>query len=112
MAEQQENTLLETALNDLDITFNDEVLKKKINRIMESGKAYLEEKYGMQIDFEKDKIALELLISYCRYGRSNAIEQFEHDFKSNLTAFALRGALPGKGTAAAGQEGADNEAEV
>lgn len=112
MAEQQENALLETVLNDLDITFNDEVLKKKINRIMESGKAYLEEKYGMQIDFEKDKIALELLISYCRYGRSNAIEQFEHDFKSNLTAFALRGALPGKGTAAAGQEGADNEAEV
>lgn len=112
MAEQQKNALLETVLNDLDITFNDEVLKKKINRIMESGKAYLEEKYGMQIDFEKDKIALELLISYCRYGRSNAIEQFEHDFKSNLTAFALRGALPGKGTAAAGQEGADNEAEV
>ena len=112
MAEQQENTLLETVLNDLDITFNDEVLKKKINRIMESGKAYLEDKFGMEVGFEKDKIALELLISYCRYGRSNAIEQFEHDFKSNLTAFALRGALKKKEAEAVGQEGADNEIKV
>ena len=79
---------------------------------MESGKAYLEDIFGTQIDFEKDKIALELLISYCRYGRSNAIEQFEHDFKSNLTAFALRGAFTQKEAAAAGQEGATNESEV
>jgi len=53
-----------------------------------------------------------LLISYCRYGRSNAIEQFEHDFKSNLTAFALRGAFAQKEATAAGQEGATNESEV
>lgn len=112
MTELQKNKLLEVVLNDLDITFNDETIKKKINRIMESGVAYLEDKFGAEIDFKKDKIALELLISYCRYGRSSAIEQFEQDFGSNLTAFALRGAIEKKKAAAAGQEGGRNEDKV
>ena len=112
MAEQQENELFEVVLNELDITFNDSELKKKVRRNMESGMAYLEDKFGAAIDFDRDKIALELLISYCRYGRSSAIEQFEQDFGSNLTAFALRGAIEKKKAAAAGQEGGGNEDEV
>jgi hypothetical protein len=108
MTSETEAALLETILNDLDITFEDEKLKAKIKRNMESGAAYLEDKAGSEIDFEEDKIALDLLISYCRYGRSNAIEQFEHDFASNLTAFALRAAVQ----KAQAQEGAEDESEV
>jgi len=93
MTQEEKTKLLEIVLNDLDITFDDEMTKKKIDRLIDSGAAYLEDKFGREIDFNADKIALDLLISYCRYGRSNAIEQFEHDFKSNLTAFALRGAM-------------------
>lgn len=106
MTEETKKTLLQTVLNDLDITFEDEALKKKIDRLIDSGTAYLEDKFGKTVDFLADKIALELLISYCRYGRSNAIEQFEHDFKSNLTAFALRGAMT------TAQEGAENENQI
>lgn len=108
MTDDQKKALLETILNDLDITFEDEMLKKKIARNMNSGIAYLEDKFGMEIDFEKDQIALDLLISYCRYGRSNAIEQFSHDFKTDLTAFALRGAI----TRAKAEQGAQDESKV
>lgn len=110
MTEETKKTLLETVLNDLDITFEDEALKKKINRLINSGAAYLEDKFGRTVDFLTDNIALDLLISYCRYGRSNAIEQFEHDFKSNLTAFALRGAMITAQEEKEAQEGAENEA--
>lgn len=108
--EEKEKTLHDTILNDLDHTFEDEALKKKIDRLISSGSAYLEDKFGRPIDFLEDKIALDLLISYCRYGRSNAIEQFEHDFKSNLTAFALRGAMLTAKEEKEAQEGAQNEA--
>lgn len=110
MTQEAKEKLLETVLNDLDITFEDEMLKKKIGRLIDSGAMYLEDKFGREIDFAEDKIALDLLISYCRYGRSNAIEQFEHDFKSNLTAFALRGAMLTAQEEKKAQEGAQNEA--
>lgn len=93
MTDKAKEILLESIFNDLDITFEDDALKKKINRLIDSGAAYLQEKYGTEVDFLEDKVALELLTSYCRYGRSNAIEQYEHDFHSNLTAFAICGAL-------------------
>lgn len=94
MAETTEkDPLLEGILNELDITFHDEEFEKKIARILKRGKAYISDKYGKEIDFEKDDMAMELLVSYCRYGRSNAIEQFKHDFASELTALALRGAM-------------------
>lgn len=108
MTSEAKDRLLEVIMNDIDITFEDEKTKAKTKRDMESGMAYLEDKDGDEIDFEKDMIALELLISYCRYGRSNAIEQFEHDFASNLTAFALRAAVKTVNV----QEGAEDESEV
>lgn len=89
----KEDRLLETILNEIDITFEDAAMRKKIERIKRSGEAYLEDKFGRKIDFEEDMIALDLLVSFCRYGRSNAIEQFTRDFAADLTAFAIRGAM-------------------
>ena len=93
-----DNPLLETVLNELDITYSDEAIQRKISRIIKSGKAFLDDKFGETINYEEDAQALELLISYCRYGRSNAIEQFSHDFCGELTALALRGALKARQT--------------
>lgn len=93
--EKNKDPLLENILNEIDITFEDEALEKKISDILKRGKSYLSDKFGAEIDFEKDDMAMELLVSYCRYGRSNAIEQFQRDFKNDLTALALRGALLG-----------------
>lgn len=89
----KKDILLEDILNELDITFNNEAFNKKIAAIMKRGKDYLNDKFGSEIDYTKDGQAMELLVSYCRYGRSNAIEQFKHDFAAELTALALRGAM-------------------
>lgn len=97
MAEVQEKTaediLLEDVLNALDVTFDDAATKKKIRDIMQQGQARLEQIKGGVIDFEKEKTARTLLFAFCRYGRSNAIEQFEHDFSWNLTGYALEEAV-------------------
>ena len=90
--------LLEDILNELDMTLADE--------IMQRGKARIEKIGGKQLDFAENQQARELLFSYCRYGRSNAIEQFEHDFSSQLTGFALDEAL------ATLESGAENESKV
>lgn len=84
---------LELILNELDLIHADSDMRKKITRMIESGKAYLDDKFGAPINYDTDKQALELLISYCRYARSNAIEQFPHDFLSEITALAIRGAI-------------------
>lgn len=91
--EQTTDALLEDILNELDITFEDMQTKKKIADIMQRGKGMLTRLCGKEVDYSKDMLARELLFSYCRYGRSNAIEQFEHDFSSQLTAFALEAAV-------------------
>lgn len=92
-AKTADEILLEDILNELDITFDDEQTKKKIADIAKRGKARLEQLAGHTIDFAENMQARELLFSYCRYGRSNAIEQFEHDFSCQLTAFALEEAV-------------------
>lgn len=88
-----DDILLEDILNELDITFEDEATKKKMRDYMQQGKARLEELKGGTIDFTKEMTARTLLFSFCRYGRSNAIEQFEHDFSCQLTSFALNAAV-------------------
>ena len=94
LEEKNESGLTELILNELDLLHADSGMTKKIIRMIESGKAYLADKFGAPIDYDTDKQALELLISYCRYARSNAIEQFPHDFLSEITALAIRGAMP------------------
>lgn len=105
MAETQNNTqdaLLEAILNELDMTYADDTLKKKIADIQRRGDGYLQSKYGGVIDYSQDMQARELLFSYCRYGRSNAIEQFENDFLSEITELGIRGGI------AAMKEGAES----
>lgn len=102
MEKTADEILLGDILNALDITFDDDATKKKIQDIMQQGKARLEQIKGGVIDFAAEQIARTLLFSFCRYGRSNAIEQFEHDFSCQLTSFALEAAvanMPGSGVA-------------
>ncbi|MCM1089092.1 MAG: hypothetical protein NC419_13130 [Muribaculaceae bacterium] len=112
MAEAEEKTgttadeiLLEDILNALDITFDDDGTQKKIKDIMQQGKARLEQLKGGAIDFAAEQTARTLLFSFCRYGRSNAIEQFEHDFSCQLTSFALEAAVANMPESGAEDEG-------
>lgn len=109
MAETTEKTadeiLLEDILNALDVTFDDEATRKKIRDIMQQGRARLEGLKGGTIDFTTEQTARTLLFSFCRYGRSNAIEQFEHDFSCQLTSFALEAAVANMPESGATDEG-------
>jgi len=109
MTETTEKTaddiLLEDILNALDITFDDGATKKKIQDIMQQGRARLEQLKGSAIDFAAERTARTLLFSFCRYGRSNAIEQFEHDFSCQLTSFALEAAVADMRESGAADEG-------
>lgn len=112
MAEEKKMTaddvLMEDILNALDVTFDDEHTGKKIRDLMHQGQARIEQLKGAQVDFAEDQMARMLLFSFCRYGRSNAIEQFEHDFACQLTSFALEAAVAGMRESG----GTDDEAEV
>ncbi len=91
--EKAENILLKDILNELDITFKDRATKKKIRDLMHQGRGRLEQLKGAEIDFATEMTARTLLFAFCRYGRSNAVEQFEHDFSCQLTSFALESAV-------------------
>ena len=89
----EDDKLFTALLNELDITYADEQLTAKIKDIQRRADGYLRSKYGGKIDYEEDMQARELLFSYCRYARSNAIEQFEQDFLSEILNLSIRGGI-------------------
>jgi hypothetical protein len=90
---ETEDELFEALLNELDITYQDEGIRARMKDAQKRADAYLADKYGGQIDYAQDMQARELLFSYCRYARSNAINEFENDFLSQITSLSIRGAI-------------------
>jgi len=87
---EQDLTLLSDVKNYLDITWNDEATDKKLTGIINRGKSYLQNIAGsFSIDFAVECSERSLLFDYCRYARSNAIEMFESNFKSQLIGLRL-----------------------
>jgi len=66
----------------LDVTWSDE--DAKIQRIIDSGKARLEELAGGTLDFTAEGLAKSLLKNYCRYSYNNASEYFEENFHQQI----------------------------
>lgn len=92
MTEQElkDSTLLADVKNYLDITWNDDAADKKLTGIINRGKSYLQNiAGGFSIDFAVECNARSLLFDYCRYARSNALEMFEPNFKSQLIGIRL-----------------------
>jgi len=87
---EQELALLADVKNYLDITWNDEATDKKLTGIINRGKSYLQDiASSLFIDFAVECKARSLLFDYCRYARSNALEMFEINFKSQLIGLRL-----------------------
>lgn len=68
----------------LKITWDNE--DEEIKRIFDRGIAYLNAKAGVDIDFEKDANAYQLLLDYGRYVYNHSFEMFEVNFASQLNA--------------------------
>lgn len=82
--------LLEDVKNYLDITWDDEATEKKLTGIIERGMKYIDNVAGGKMDYSKEDKAKELLLDYCRYVRSNALEQFQINYLHELLSLQIQ----------------------
>lgn len=85
--------LLEELKNYLNITWDDQETIDKLNGIIIRGKYYLNNKAGVELDFENDYNAQQLLLDYGRYVYNHSFELFERNFKRELLALILHGGV-------------------
>lgn len=84
------NTLLTDIKNYLDITWTDTNTDSKLTGIISRGMKYLDNVAGAELDYSIEDKPKELLLDYCRYVRSNALEQFQNNFKSELLTLQIQ----------------------
>lgn len=76
--------LLAAVRNYLDITWFDADLDTKLTGIISRGIKYIDKTAGAaQVYTEEDK-PRELLFDYCRYARSNALDEFQRNYLPEL----------------------------
>lgn len=86
MAEAVLSALLADVRCDLDITWADADLDRRITRYIRSGMAYLDDKLGETADYTADGYPRTLLFEYVRYARDGALDVFENNYKSMILA--------------------------
>ena len=82
--------LLEEVKNYLDITWEDEATDQKVEGMINRGKARLEEIAGARLSFQIPGLPQSLLLDYCRYAYSNALEMFWKNFRDELVALNIQ----------------------
>lgn len=82
-------SLLEDVKNYLDITWNDDQTNKKLQGIIYRGQKYLNRIAGKELDFNVEDQPKELLLEYCRYVRSNALEEYQKNYLQELLSLQL-----------------------
>lgn len=70
----------------LDITWTDAVLERKLRSHIRSGIAYINAKLGAEADYEADGYPRTLLFEYVRYARDGALDVFENNYLSMILA--------------------------
>lgn len=81
--------LLDDVKNELGITSDDEGVNKRLNGYLARGQNRLNEIAGNTLDFEAEGEPKRLLLDYCRYANSQALEVFEINFASDLLSLHL-----------------------
>lgn len=76
--------LLEDVKNYLNITWDDEATDRKVRGFIAAGAAYLDLKRGAPADYEADGLPRSLLMDYVRYGRDEALDVFEANYRPLL----------------------------
>lgn len=81
---------MEEVKNYLDITWEDEATDQKVEGMINRGKARLEEIAGAPLSFQIPGLPQSLLLDYCRYAYSNALEMFWKNFRDELVALNIQ----------------------
>lgn len=80
------NGLLEAVRNYLDITWSDDAGDLKLSGIIARGIKYIDSVAGEACEYAAEDKPRELLFDYCRYVRSNALDEFQTNYLSELLA--------------------------
>ncbi|MDF2820190.1 MAG: hypothetical protein K0R15_631 [Clostridiales bacterium] len=82
--------LLNAVKNYLDITWIDESTDTKLTGIIERGIKYLDGIIGIEADYSIEDKPRELLFDYCRYARSNALNEFQKNYLHELLTLQMK----------------------
>lgn len=88
MAELPE-TLLQDTKDYLDIRWDDATTDSKLTGIIKRGMKYLNSVAGGELDYSEEDKPKELLLDYCRYVRSNALEEFQKNYLHELLSLQM-----------------------
>lgn len=78
----------------LNVTWQDDATDKKITGFINRGMKRLQKIAGASLDFTVEDQPRSLLLDYCRYANSQALEVFEKNFESELLDLNLSTQAP------------------
>ena len=81
--------LLEAVKNYLDITWEDPAGDEKLSGILARGIKYINSVAGAELDYIVEDKPRELLFDYCRYVRSNALDEFQNNYLHELISLQI-----------------------
>ena len=81
--------LLEAVKNYLDITWDDPAGDEKLSGIIARGIKYINSVAGAELDYLAEDKPRELLFDYCRYVRSNALDEFQNNYLPELLTLQI-----------------------
>jgi len=81
--------LLSAVRNYLDITWEDAATDQKLTGIIERGMKYIDDVAGAEMDYTIEDKPRELLFDYCRYVRSNALDEFQTNYLHELLSLQI-----------------------
>jgi len=87
MDKNKAKSLLSDVRNYLDITWEDEAGDEKLIGIIQRGSAYLQRYASRQLPFDEGTHERSLLLDYCRYARSGALDEFAKNYQTDLLTF-------------------------
>lgn len=84
-----DDVLMIAVKNYLDITWHDTASDNKISGIITRGKKYIDKVAGAELDYTVEDKPRELLFDYCRYVRSNALNEFAINYQHELLSLQI-----------------------
>jgi len=89
MSEEELKAILQDIKDYLHITWQDEKIDKNLTGMMKRGMKRLQDIAGASLDFKAEDLPRQLLLDYCRYANSQALEMFEKNFQSELISLHI-----------------------
>ena len=85
------NELLEDVKNYLNKDWElDDTAKRSLTGMIKRGMSYLDNVAGTALSYENEDIEKSLLLDYCRYADSKALEMFATNFQPDLLELNLK----------------------